>query len=639
VSDYLRVLYRRRWIAGLVLLVTFVYGAFSTLRQTPIYEAATQVLIDKQASRATSLNSVLESSGSYFDDEDFYATQLRMMRSRAIAARATSALDLKADAPVPAGEEHKGLGTRLVEWAQELAGAPKKIAPPPANETTAQANLINGFLGGLSVNQTRGTRLVEISYRSPDPVFAARAANQVAEEYIRDTVQSRIDATQETQTYLTSQLEEYKKKVADSERALQQYQERNGAVPSDDRQTMGGPDRADLTARLTAASVDRIQKESAYKAATDLQKADPSKLETLLPVASNEFVQSLKTQLLDLRQQRAALTTRYKEGAPALVDMDTKVRAAEARLNGEIAKVVQGITNEYEAARSIEAQLQTAVNRQRQDATRLSRTNADYVALKDDADTNRAMLNTLLDKVKETGVSNEYRGTNIKIVDKAEIPRQPVLPNTKRELFMSFLMGCALAVAVAFGFEYLDSRIRTPEEIKAHLGIPFLGLVPAVAEKDLNGASPLISGPVPPTFAEAVKAIRTAVVFSSADEGSRTIVVTSTAPSEGKTMVSSNLAVALAQAEQRTLIIDGDMRRPRVHEVFDRLQEPGLSNVLVGTSELHSAICRTSIPNLFVLSAGHIPPNPAELLGSASIASSSKTSATSTTGSSWTRRR
>jgi polysaccharide biosynthesis transport protein len=194
-----------------------------------------------------------------------------------------------------------------------------------------------------------------------------------------------------------------------------------------------------------------------------------------------------------------------------------------------------------------------------------------------------------------------------------------VLPNTRRDLMTALLLGCVLAAGLAFGFEYLDSRIRTPDEIKTHLGLAFLGLVPALGEKELEGGrSPLISdADLPPTFGEAVRAIRTAVVFSSAEEGARTIVVTSTAPGEGKTVVSTNLAVALAQAGQRTLIIDGDMRRPRVHEVFDRLQEPGLSNVLVGTTELHAAVCRTAVGNLFVLSAGHIPPNPAELLGSA----------------------
>jgi capsular exopolysaccharide synthesis family protein len=177
---------------------------------------------------------------------------------------------------------------------------------------------------------------------------------------------------------------------------------------------------------------------------------------------------------------------------------------------------------------------------------------------------------------------------------------------------MALLGGCLLALGLVFGFEYMDSRIKNPDDVRTHLGLPFLGLVPTVKTSDRI----LLDGSSSPAFVEAIKAVRTSVIFSSADEGSRTIVVTSTAPAEGKTSVATNLACALAQAEQRTLIIDGDMRRPRVHEVFSRPQEPGLSNVLVGTARLRDAICVSNLPFLSVLPAGHIPPNPAELLGS-----------------------
>jgi capsular exopolysaccharide synthesis family protein len=615
VSDYLRMLYRRRWICGLTLLLVFMYGAFSTLKTTPIYEATTQVLVDKGASRATSLDSVLSSNNAYYDNEDFYSTQLRIMQSRALAARAVHALGLKAGTPALRAAD-PGLLGGLSAWVHQVVGAPKRIDPPAPDESTAEAALVGGFLGGLSVAQARGTRIVELQYRSADPVFAAKAANELAQQYIQQTLQSRIDATQETSDYLQDQLTEYKQRVAASERALQEYNERNNSVGIDDGQGVISQDHAELTAKLTSAKIDRIQKESVYRTVVSLQASDPAKLETLPDVMANSFVQDLKTQLLDLRQVRATLLTRYLDRAPQMLEIDGKIQNAEAKLSVEIGKVVQSIENQYETAKATEAQIQAAVNTQNASAQRLNRKSAEYISLKDDADSNRVMLNTLLERAKETGVSNEYRGTNIKIVDRAEVPRSPVLPNTRRDLLMALLAGCALAAGVAFGFEYLDSRIRTPEEIKTRLGLPFLGLVPAIAEKDVEGKSPLISGTVPPAFAEAMRGLRTAVVFSSADEGARTIVVTSTAPSEGKTVISSNLAVALAQAEQRTLIVDGDMRRPRVHEVFDRLQEPGLSNVLVGTSELHSAICRTSITNLFVLSAGHIPPNPAELLGS-----------------------
>ena len=245
----------------------------------------------------------------------------------------------------------------------------------------------------------------------------------------------------------------------------------------------------------------------------------------------------------------------------------------------------------------------------------LDRKAVEYGALEREATANRQLYENLMQKAKETGVTGQFHGSNIEIVDRADVPQWPVLPKVPRELAIAMLGGLLLAFALVFGFEYFDSRIKSPDEIKTHLGLPFLGLVPSVPVK--AGEQVLLGDKdVPPAFAEAMNAIRTGVLFSSADEGSRTIVVTSTAPSEGKTVISSNLAASLAQAEQRTLIIDGDMRRPRIHEVFGYLQEPGLSNVLVGTAGLSDAIRKTSIPNLSVMAAGHIPPNPAELLGS-----------------------
>ena len=255
------------------------------------------------------------------------------------------------------------------------------------------------------------------------------------------------------------------------------------------------------------------------------------------------------------------------------------------------------------------------LNQKKSEQMRLNSKSVEFKALSLEAQSARQVYDMLLQTANQTGMAGAYKGSNIQIVDAAEVPRWPILPNTSRDLTVSFLAGCLLAVGLVFGFEYLDSRIKTPDDLKMHLGLPFLGLVPVVPGK---GEEPILlpGGNVPANFSEALRAIRTSVIFSSADEGSRSIVITSTAPHEGKTLVSSNLACALAQTGQRVVLVDGDMRRPRVHDMFGRAQEPGLSNVLVGTTRLRDAVGPTSIAHLHVLPAGHIPPNPAELLGS-----------------------
>jgi capsular exopolysaccharide synthesis family protein len=282
----------------------------------------------------------------------------------------------------------------------------------------------------------------------------------------------------------------------------------------------------------------------------------------------------------------------------------------------QVSQVVQAVRSEYEVAKAQEDSLAEQLETEKSESLAFDSRGIEYMALEREATSARTLFDNLMSRAQETGVTGEYRGSNVQVVDIAEVPRFPVLPNTRRDLAFTLMAGLVLAIGLVFGLEYLDNRIKTPDEIKEHLGIPFLGLVPAVSSKESGGSSPLLDNGAPPEFAEAMRGIRTAVVFSSASDGARTVVVTSTAPSEGKTLVSTNLGSALGQAEQRTLVIDGDMRRPRVHDVFGCAQEPGLSNVLVGTAQLRTAIRQTSNPYLSVIPAGHIPPNPAELLGS-----------------------
>jgi capsular exopolysaccharide synthesis family protein len=620
-SDYLRVIYKRRLIAGAAFVLVFAYSATVSLRKTPIYESTTQLLIEKESRRAPSLNSVLQDVEGWYDD-DFYQTQHKMLQSRALAWRAIEALKL--DTPPSEADrierarmaEEAGRGGFLATIASWL-GAPEVIAPPPGDETTWQSERIDAFLGGLSVQPVRNSRLVNLRYRSPDPVFASRAANALAESYIAQGLSFRALASQDANTFLSVQLEEQKAKLAESEQALQTYKEQHGAIAlTDPQNNIIVRKLADTSAELTRARSERLEKEQLFQTITDLRR-DPAKLLGFPAIMSNPTILALNKQIADLKSEDAAKAAAQLGPGHA----DRKAIAAaltvkEAELEGQIQKVVDSIDSEYQIAKGREQALAAQLNDLKGDSLRQDNVAIGYLALERDVISNRQLYDDLLQRAKVTGVTGEYKGTNVQVIDRAEMPRAPVLPNHQRDLMFAFMTGFLLAVGLAFGMEYLDSRIKTPDDIKAHLGVPFLGLVPVVAAKDVTGPSPLLDRGVPAAFSEAMRGIRTSVIFSSAAEGSRTVMVTSTAPSEGKTVVSTNLADALAQAEQRTLVIDGDMRRPRVHEVFAFAQEPGLSNVLVGAVQIDKAIRKTDNPFLSVLPAGHIPPNPAELLGS-----------------------
>jgi capsular exopolysaccharide synthesis family protein len=256
-----------------------------------------------------------------------------------------------------------------------------------------------------------------------------------------------------------------------------------------------------------------------------------------------------------------------------------------------------------------------ALEAQKREALAMNRKAIDYSVIQRDVDSNTQIYQTLLQRAKETGVSGELKTSNVRVVDHAEAPADPVSPRRALNILFGLFGGAFLGVGLAFFFEYLDNRVKTPDEIERELGLPSLGLIPITAAV-AGRANPLVSEGVSPNFSEAFRALRTNILFSAADGGPRSIVVTSTGPSEGKTMVAGNVAICLAQTGQRVLLIDADMRRPRSHELFGIAVEPGLSNLLVGASKPSEVVQPTGVENLWVMPAGKTPPNPAELLGS-----------------------
>jgi succinoglycan biosynthesis transport protein ExoP len=629
-TDYLRIVYKRRWAALPAFLLVFVSGALDTIRAVPIYQARTQLLIERDTRRQMSVDAIVdERSGSYYDD-GFYTTQYNVLRSRSLALRVVEALE-KSGPPevVPPAPGMSFSLSGLLGYAQSqvwrLFSNPPAVQPQPAAapavadgvepsaESPARLARAGRFLGSLNVVPVRNSSLVNLVFNSPDPHYAARAVNELANQYRARNLESRVMDTKETNDFLSQQLKEQRAKLEASEAALLRYKETHNAASVDDRQNIVVQRLTELSAQVTKAKIERLDKEALYNQLLEAQKSG-TRMDSIPMVVANEYIQKTKLEIANLEERRSQMAAQYGPNWPAMKEVASSLAVARQRLANEIDGVVNASRTDYLAARAKEDSLAAALNAQKGESMGLDRKAVEYAALEREAAADRQLFENLMQRTKETGISGQYRNSNIQIIDTAQVPSSPVLPNVPRDLMVSMMTGLVLAIGLVFAFEYFDSRIKSPDEIKAHLNIPFLGLVPSVPLKD--GDQMLLGAmDVPPAFAEAIKAIRTGVVFSSAEEGSRSVVVTSTAPHEGKTVVSSNLAAALAQTDQKVLIIDADMRRPRIHEVFGWLQDPGLSNVLVGTSTLADAVRKSTVPNLSVLPAGHIPPNPAELLG------------------------
>jgi capsular exopolysaccharide synthesis family protein len=630
---YLRVLYRRRRLALLTFLVVAGGVMYFSLTATPMYEAKAQLMIEVGRPRVVLFNEQVERN----DDANQQETQRRVLQSRTLAYRTIDSLKLwqypelggttsdpAAESDQPSVGRLRSLMSSVASWLVTRVSRlpapdtlPEGVFDPDAvlglPETPEQSRVIDAFLGRLTVSEVGQSRLAEVKFRSVEPKAAAAIVNALAQAYIQQNRDFKAKAAEEDASWLAEQLEEHRKQVEKSQAALQRYREQS-PQSSGEGESLIQRRLDELNGALIRARTERIQKEALYNQVKPFQQ-DLEALDSMPVIRSNPDVQRLRGELSNLQQQDLQLQQNLGERHPERLKLRAAIQEARGALAAEMSAVAESIRKELVAAQAQEESLLRAVESQRREAFRAMGNVTEYAALERAARADEQIFETLLQRTKETGVTESLTASNIRIVDTASVPGVPVSPNHRRDLLIALLGGAFAAIGAAFFMDYMDKTIKSPNEIKTALGLPCLGLVP-VAKHGSGHDSPLIHNGVPPIFREAFRGVRTNVLFTSADEKVKTILVTSTGPNEGKTVVASNLAISLAQTKQRVVLIDADMRRPRVHQVFGVSQEPGLVEVVDGRAKPSRVILQSDIPDLWILPSGAIPANPAELLSS-----------------------
>ena len=632
-GHYLRVLYKRRRMAVTVLLLVATTGIVRTSMLIPIYEGRVRLLLDgERLNIVKQFQDVVDPESSSLS---YFQTQFIILQSRSLARRTLISLNLlppaqqrrsqsQPTAPDPRRPDPPSALAGAFATAMDFISHPfgaddqphASLAPQTSNELAAEERQIDAFLSGLSVAPIPSSRLVDLRYRSTDPQLAARYANTIAHEYIDQNLEFRFLATKEATDWLAARLAEQRQKVEASEQALLAYRQRTGVVTENRNDSVALQKLSDLTKMVTDAKAARIEKEAVYSQVQSLQK-DHASLDAFPAVLQNSYIQQLKIELGNAQRQYAQMSQTLGERHPDMINARSAMQATQARLQSEVAKVVDSVHASYVAAQATETSLVQAFEAQKQEALAQNERGVELGVLQREAESNRQIYEILMQRSKETGITGELRTNNIRVLDAAEVPRVPVWPNRTAEIRNSILIALTAAIGLVAMFELFDNRIKLPDEILSYLGLSLLGVVPTVSLK--NGASsprPLINGEIPGEFAEAFRLVRTNVLFSAFEQGSRSIVVTSPGIGEGKTSVATNLAIAIAQAGQRVLLVDADMRRPQVHDAFGRELDPGLSNLIVGNVSASEVVKLSAVSGLWILPAGMIPPNPAEILAS-----------------------
>lgn len=621
--DYWQVLRKHRWIVLTCFLVTVITVATATFVQQSVYKAIATIQIDKAVPNVLKFEEVSPPANK--ETDDYYQTQYKLLMSYSLAERVVRLLRLDAN-PEFSGTDAPESASPTRAWLVGLVDS-LRFQPPtqqtPGETSNSESPIVNRFLKKLDIEPVKNTRLVKIAFLSTSPELSAQVANAMAENFIEQSIEQKVGATKYAGDFLAKQIQDVRIKLESSDELLQKFAKQKQYLVLDEKQEQTTKQLSLITDALMKARSDRLAKEALYR------QTQGQDFQSIPSVLENALIVDLKKEYFRLQAEYRKLSETFLPDYPRMVALKSNVEEVKSRLDGEVQKIIDGLRSSYEAAIRSEHLLQSSVDKQKQVTLKTNEDSIQYNILKREVDINRELYAGLLQRMKETAVSAGLDSTNIQITDRAKVPLFPDRPKKLLNLTLGIVLGLSLGIGLAFFADYLDNTVNKIEEVESTFALPILGAVPALTsaerrkrlKKATNGQDAksfelIMHQDQSSLVSEAIRNIRTSLLFSLPENPPKLLLVTSAEPGDGKTGVSINLSVALSQLGGDILLIDADMRYPDCHRLLEQDRMPGLSNFLVGDAELSATIRQTAIPNLYLLPAGQSPLNPAELIGS-----------------------
>jgi capsular exopolysaccharide synthesis family protein len=612
---------RKNWRLSLAfVLVVFSLSVLIAFKSPDVYEPIARLEIDPPGSETFSLKDLLNLSST---DQDYLETQIQILQSDELAIDVIRNLRLDRNPKI--------VGTKaLNEYNQ-----PSEQENQSPTQLTRLENLaLRAFKTRLSVSRVRNSRLVGVSFLSRDATLSSQVTNTLVNIFIDRNYRTRYETTMRASEWLSGQLADLRQKVENANKVLVDYQRANGIVYSDEKDNAVTQKVTQLNHELTQAQADRIQLE-AY-----LKMIQAGNADSLLQIRNNVLLQNLVQRYVEARVQLAQGMAVYGENNPNTKKLRSQVKELQAQVNAERQRIIHEVRTDYQATSAKEQLLAEALKEVQDLAGAMNEKMIRYNFLKNDAQTNSGLYNALLARLKEAGISAGLKSSNIRVVDAARILDRPTGPLRLRNILIGLFIGLLGGVALAFLREAVDNTVHTPDDLKDTIDLPSLAMFPTVTGTNGRGRRSqiasgirglLVKGTAPggehsvrkfvlteprSPAAEAVRSLRTSLMFSRPGKPPRVILIVSGSPYEGKSTIAVNLAITCAQ-HAHVCLLDADLRNPVVARTFGLSPQNGLTNILTGGARLEDVLLKVpGIENLHVLPVGPRPPNPGELIAS-----------------------
>lgn len=637
--DYLFVVLKRKWlILSLVLAVTSLV-TIQMFRSPSIYKGETTIKIEPKPRSVLQTKDIVINAQS---DPNFWGTQLKLLENPTLARQVVLTLDLKNNPAFLGGQSQGGIFTSL----RKIFSGKKPVAAPVTDpgltvvtedevatqaltpeELTKLEPYEDAIIGGEEIEPIQGTNLVVIRFLHSDPELAQKIANTLAEVFVNNNLARATLGSTKAEDVLAKQIATLQSKIKQQEETRFNYaKNRNLSLTSNPADNLEAKRLATLSSQLLEAENDRKNLQAQYEAAR--KESDRF---SIPDVVGSARVEKLRERISNLQERREALLMVYTPEWPEVKRIDAQMKSIEAELAKAPTEIVSSMKRKYEAAVARENSLRTAYYDQKGTTTQQTRDEIDLIAMTQELETSKQYLNTLVQRQRELQVTSTDRSNEVSIANYSRLNNNPVGPPRFRNIFIGFLLSLVAGIGLAFLLDFLDDSVKSIDDVDRYIHLPALALIP-VGRSDRPRLIGLPGGAAPPPsettalamiddvrspIAESYRHLRTSLLLSSAGQPPRTILVTSSQPSEGKTTTAINTAFMLAQTGAEVLILDCDLRRPRLHAHFNLPNSKGLTTWLSGETDMEQLLqSYEKHPNLKLLTSGPVPPNPAELLGS-----------------------